>query len=183
MKVLCDIDGVIADSMTPLRVWAWRNYKTLIPASLPEYNPMVGGRPLAAIAGEAMTEPDFIGDCLPMEDGLDMLESLLKADIEVIFATARPAATLESTIEWLSENTWAREPRVYLSGHSDKGCLAEIGDVLIDDSVAQLASWSKTGKPCFLMPRPWNTSMATCWNYIQDPANAAEQILASMENG
>jgi 5'(3')-deoxyribonucleotidase len=158
MVVGVDLDGVVGDQLAGVlpRVAA-RLGLDLTPEDVTEFRLPIGDSDIAEEIKRAQRDPSYILE-MPVFPGAQAMVAALRSHARVIAVTARPAATIAATIDWIERNglefddvVIATEGRKSLHG----------ADVLVDDFVGNIVEFlaASTGNGptrAVLVDRPWN---------------------------
>jgi 5'(3')-deoxyribonucleotidase len=157
-KLVVDVDGVIADQITP--VLKRLNEKdpdlNMTKDQIRKWDqPIKGPKTSTDIKTEienSLCDSQFVFNMGLIPGAKEALIELAKKH-EIIIATTRPSVSNEATQEWLRENgiPFHRYVNMRLLG---KGCVS--GDILIDDNPDNIFAFSAKGRHAFLFDQPWN---------------------------
>jgi 5'(3')-deoxyribonucleotidase len=151
MHFIVDIDGVLAEQVTPmLEILNPQLGLNLTKEDITVYDQKVGDIDIGEWLRRKMTDPDWIVE-LPLipfaAEGVAVLRNIGK----VMIATSRPKLGCWATEEWLTRN------QIFVDGlmfTPNKELLP--GDVLIDDSPQNIIMFGRTEGFGLLFDQPWN---------------------------
>ena len=155
MKIIVDVDGVLADLMTLVVAWVNARYGTHFKRSdIREWNqPLEGtGTDIGTVIAELMLDDTFLLKIPSVEGSIGGMKCL-NCRYHVMLATARPHSATSLTMKWL----WKRDihwKNYVTCVHHPKS--QERGDVLIDDNVDNCLQFAGTGRVAILFDQPWN---------------------------
>ena len=158
MIILCDVDSVVAELMTPWLARYNEDYDDNLTAdnilawSTHEFVKPECGKKIY----DYLNDPDLYVNCPPIEGALDGVNTLKQKGHRVVFVTAATAEGMGAKLKWLCSHGFLdmggkNECPDFIAA-KDKGLLR--GDVMIDDGVHNLDS--AYVKYCILFDQPWN---------------------------
>lgn len=154
-----DIDGVLADQITPLIP----SVKELLGVDLLYSDVTAWDHPLADshIGREilrAMEEPGYVVG-IPVHVGARELLEELAVDYRVLILSARPQNALAETEQWLHEHGLVFDDLIV----SDSTAKSVSGaDVLVDDYVGNIEEFVRnSGGSAILVEQPWNIALSS----------------------
>lgn len=169
--LICDIDGVLADTTSTALDWLNYQFGTRhIPSDIKSWDPVLSLHGDESISfAEWMIahikDPDFHREVKAFPGARDVLQNALLDGWQVYLATARAAETEVLTEQWLD---WNGIPYTHLLHEPDKYKLE--GHLLIEDNLANVLSWNVWFKnkysnlrPALLMDRRYNQSNWLPW--------------------
>lgn len=146
MRILVDIDGVLAEQVSPaLDRYNAAHGANVLRSDIVTYNEPVDNTDIGAIIASV-----DVRDCPLIAGAREAMVQLCRRH-HVMIVTARPVALMEPTEAWLVHN---RIP--YHSWMSTKDKSDAPGDVLIDDYTGHVAAFAAKGKRAILFDQPWN---------------------------
>ena len=172
-----DVDGVIADLVTPLLEQVHQRSGTRFHTEqIRQFDLRQTLGDLWSVGHDILCEPGFAQSLPPYPDALRGVDALRNLG-RVVFVTTPYAASptwSDDRARWLERHANAdRRDIVHLA---DKTVFA--GRLLIDDAPAQLEAWVATGRPAIRVVRPWNREApghpADSWDAI---VGVAERLL------
>lgn len=163
MKVLVDLDGVVADlhakwyavwnaetgdDLTTDKVVTWDTHRYTNPRD-PKH------------LYEIICRPGFFDDLAPLPGAVSGVLALAE-EHRIEFCTATPCAdAARAKIDWVGRYfPELGPPQNIVTLTHDKAAVA--GDLLIDDSPKNLIAWTETGRPAIGIDWPWNRT-TPCW--------------------
>ncbi len=151
MRVLFDLDGVLADLVTPLsKKFDFR--KEDVTAF--NFNDCLGKIKASKIYQE-MARPGFCAELQPMEGALSVLKEVQEQGHEIVFVTAPFPYSRTWSFDrmlWLKREFREIDAPVILTDRKD----LVSGDLLVEDRVKNLAAFKETGRKGLLIDQPWN---------------------------
>ena len=192
MQLLIDIDGVIADQVTPvLKKLNQQLGLSVTREQIRTWDEPIGPTDIKTEIEAALLDPEFV---LTMDliDGAREALAMLARSHQITIATNRaPEATLP-TKQWLARNSipYSNYINTAVSG---KGKL--VGDVLVDDYPGNALDFSNSGMLAILFGQPWNTGdesanagiadgrmvRAQNWGHVVEIINSTNSRLAADE--
>lgn len=151
MRVLFDVDGVLADLVTPLAE-KFDFKKEDVTAF--NFNDCLGKIKASKIYQE-MARPGFCAELQAMKEALAVLKEVQELGHEIVFVTAPfPYSRTWSfdRVLWLKREFRDIDAPVVLTDHKD----LVAGDVLIDDKLANYNQFEAIGRRALLIDQPWN---------------------------
>lgn len=141
-KLIVDIDGVLADTVTP--ALAWFNYQhgtCYLPTDIDHYNPdLLTGDGIISFADwmvAHLKDPDFHREVKALPGSRLVLEDAMLDQWEITLATARAPDAEVLTSQWLE---WNQIPYDILVHQPEKHLLT--GDLLIEDNLDNVLQWN-----------------------------------------
>lgn len=178
-RILIDMDGVIADFVSPsLKAAA-------IPLSHDECLcwDYFGGFMTEAEFWAAIESVDGFWDSLkPYEWAYELVERCRRtAPVYFCSAPARHKSCAGAKIEWLRENSFlkGKEDHFILTPH--KHLLANPGTVLIDDGQHNIGAFRKAGGQAIMFPMPWNNFASSDAVFPSEKLFAVSDLLTDIE--
>lgn len=158
MKIIFDVDNVLADSMSCFCRKASKCLHSTISKSAIKTHKIVGSIPLPP--GEIFELQDQVWkewtSLPPTEDDLDRkLRILRNSGFRVIVATSRPKRLTDCVVKWLRKMNIDYDSFYSLGPSKTK---SEIhADALVDDAPEQIREFVRMGRTGFICNQPWNT--------------------------
>ena len=152
-----DVDGVVADLVSALLDQIHlRSGKRFVVEQVRQFDLRSTLGDLWSLGHDILREPGFARSLLPYPNAIDGVHTLRKV-ARVVFVTTPYAASptwSDDRARWLESHLGAvRRDIVHLEDKTVFG-----GQLLIDDSPAQLEAWVATGRPAIRVVQPWNQS-------------------------
>jgi len=157
MRILMDIDGVLADQVeAALPVINARYGLELTREDIREYDQVIelpdgSTTTFGTEIGPLMHSRAFVVGMRMIEGAVRGVHELGKACSETFLATSRPEAAADATQEWLSRYNLSAYLPLYIDNKA-----AVPGDILIDDAPHQVEAWAATGRLAIVFDQPWN---------------------------
>lgn len=167
MRIAVDVDGVLADHLTPFvtDLEAETGFE-LRPEELDTWDlPLPGGETdLLTAVTRRLADPSYIRRAPVVDGAVEGVERLRERDHEVVVTTHRPAHTHSVTREWLADNDIPYDE--YLDDvPENKG---EVGaDLLVDDYHGNVRDAIDAGWAGLLFRQPWNRLYAAEFDHRQ----------------
>jgi len=172
VKILVDVDGVLAETVSPAVRWVnWKYGTKFRKSDIREYDqPLKGtGTDIGAVLRILMRDAAFVRDLHSVPHAPWALQSWIRSH-RIVIATSRPSCVDQVTRRWLGRRgIWYNE---YVNTEGKSKSALE-GDVLIDDCAANCQEFVATGRPAILFDQPWNRNApvypwerihrALCW--------------------
>lgn len=161
--LVCDIDGVLADTVSTALTWFNYQFGTRhIPADIKEWNPSlrINAHETIAMADwmvASIKDPDFHRDVKPFPGVRMVLEDAILDGWTIQLATARAPETQVLTEQWLA---WNSIPYDSLAHESEKHILP--GNLLIEDNLENVLKWINNPpllRPALLVDTTYNQSV------------------------
>jgi len=157
MKIMFDVDNVLADSMTCWCKKASQYSKSAVSKNDVRSHKIVGSVPIPPskifeLQDQVWKEWESLP---PTESDLDRkLEILRENGFEIYIATSRPKRLTDFVLQWLDKM------KIYYDSFHSLGprqLKAKIGaDALVDDAPEQIQEFVRTGRVGFIYNQPWN---------------------------
>ena len=147
MRILVDIDGVLAEQVPPaLARYNAAQGTVYTKADIVTYNEPIGDTDISALIAAVDVEH------MPVVRGARAAMKTLTEKHRVILVTARPGALMLATERWMMKH----DIPFYgaLTGIKDKARV--VGDILIDDYTGHVNAFGVTGRKAILFDQPWN---------------------------
>ena len=155
MKILVDVDGVLAETVSPAVRWVnWKYGTKFRKSDIREYDqPLKGtGTDIGAVLRILMRDAAFVRD-LHSVPHAPWAMGVLMVSHQLTIATSRPSCVDQVTRRWLGRRgIWYNE---YVNTEGKSKSALE-GDVLIDDCAANCQEFALTGRPAILFTQPCN---------------------------
>jgi 5'-nucleotidase len=171
MRILCDMDNVVADLMEMALEELHFRYE--VNKSIDEVTDYkienCLGKENWDLIQKILQEPGFYSHLPVTPDAYQGLCQLKDLGHEIIFVTATPDncfTAVHEKITWVRNTLGLNLPVVSVSA----GCPKTVvnGDLLIDDCLDNIKDWVESGKKAILFDQPWNTNveqMIRLWGY------------------
>lgn len=168
MRILVDIDGVLADQVeAALPVINARYGLELTREDIKEYDQVVlpwddeEGETIGTELAPLMHSRAFVAGMRRISGAADSLESLAwpfdeygRYDVSIV--TSRPEEARQATRMWLWQMRFIYHGDLVFT--DDKASLD--GDILIDDAPHHILAWAATGRLAIVFDQPWNREVA-----------------------
>ena len=155
MKILVDVDGVLADAAKPALAWVNQQYGTKLRVScLRQYNQALKGTDtdIGEVLRTLMEDEGFVRHLSMIFYAKWAMWALYEFH-RLTIITMRPTCADHLTKWWLYRKRIPYAEYVNCEGRSKSDF---DGDVLIDDSEANCMEFAATGRPAILFDQPWN---------------------------
>jgi len=155
MKLLVDVDGVLADLIPLVVAWVNDRYMTQFrPSFVREWNQLFPftGTDVGEVVEYIMLWSDLLLKIRSIKHSRWGM-AMLAVEHDITIATARPFSAFAATQEWLRRRQihYDQFVKCFGSSKADVG-----GDVLIDDNVDNCLAFAATGRTAILFSQPWN---------------------------
>jgi len=153
MKLVVDVDGVLADQVSPVLARLNSEYGLNVTRDqIRTWNEPIADTDIKTAIESAQLDADFILAMKPIEGAREaMLE--LANEHEITVATDRGPLAEDATVVWLKNNGIPYNRYV---GTSQLGKGAIAGDILIDDYPRNVLRFIENGGLAILFDQPWN---------------------------
>lgn len=161
MKIAVDVDGVLADHVSPVlsQLRAEHDEFAKVKSEMTHWDeplPELDTSLKPAIEA-AESEPAFVRSMPPVEGAIEGATELANRGYELIIVTARPESILPATYEWLEANDIPHRREESLSTRGEMKTIAD-AEILIDDFPGHIRDFAAAGKDAILFVQPWNKS-------------------------
>ncbi len=167
-SIAVDIDGVIADQVPHVLALAEAKIGVRMTKSdVTEWDTRIGGIPFDKLIASYLLDPKFVLS-MPVVPGAAKALDAIRKDYKILFASTRPVATENETIEWLhSTLPWVNSSDFVNTMATGKSKLAT--DYLIDDYIPNLKGFVQHDdeKMGILMAQPWNRQVEDIKDLLQ----------------
>lgn len=155
MKILIDVDGVLADQVPPVleRFNADYGYEYK-KEDIQKWDEEIGHTDIKTEIESALLKEDFIMKMKPILGAVQAINYLSRRN-EIIIATNRDPSTDEYTKKWLEEQNI---PFHAFVNTNERGKGKLVGDVLVDDYDGNVRAFAESGKTAILFSQPWNSN-------------------------
>ena len=153
MHLLIDVDGVLADQVTPvLKKINSRYGLNLTKEDIRRWDQAIGPTDIKTEIEASQLDPEFVLKMEPIEGALIAVAELSRGHT-ITIATNRAVEASEPTKQWLALHSIPYDDFLN-TGIAGKG--AQAGDVLIDDYPVSVLDFSSEGKFAIVFTQPWN---------------------------
>lgn len=167
MRIAVDVDGVLADHLTPFvtELEAETGFE-LRPEELATWDlPLPDGETdLLTAVTRRLADPAYLRRAPTVDGAIEGVERLRDRDHEIVVATHRPAHTHSATREWLADNG-IRYDEYLEDVPENKGAIE--ADLLVDDYHGNVRDAVDAGRAGLLFRRPWNRLYAAEFDHRQ----------------
>ena len=157
MKIMFDVDNVLADSMTCWCKKASQFLKSPITKNDVRSHKIVGSVPIPPrkifeLQDQVWKEWESLP---PTESDLDRKLKILKENgFEIYIATSRPKRLTDCVLQWLNKMKIYYDIFYSLGPRQSKTKIS--ADALVDDAPEQIREFVRTGRVGFIYNQPWN---------------------------
>lgn len=157
--IICDVDGVAADLLTP---WLGRYNKdyndNVKPSDIKEWGTHVFLKPECGLKFyDYLEDPTLYDEVLPNEDCLNFCNEMRGVGWRIVFATVTPISCFGIKYKWLVKHKFLADDQLEdFVEIKDKTLLRGAADILIDDGIHNTHPWYTAGRTPILYRQPYN---------------------------
>lgn len=153
MRIIVDVDGVLADQVSPVLERLNERYGlSVTKEEIRRWDEPIADTDIKTEIEKSHLDPDFVRSMRPLEDACAAMKELARR-YEVIIATNRAPSADAATRQWLASNGI---PYAEYINTSKSGKERVSGDVLIDDYPGNVLRFAASGGVGILFEQPWN---------------------------
>lgn len=153
MKLVVDVDGVIADQVSPVLERLNKIYRLNVTKDqIKRWDEPIADTDIKTEIEKSLLDKKFVLSLKLIDNAREALNQLAE-EHEIIIATNRAPVVDQVTQEWLKKNGIPYHHYVNTST-SGKGTI--VGDILIDDYPGNVLEFSAKGRLGILFEQPWN---------------------------
>lgn len=153
MKIAVDVDGVIADQISPVLKRLNAKYRLIVTrADIRHWDEPIADTDIKTEIETSLLNSQFILGMNLIRGARSALVKLARKHI-IIIATHRPLVSDQATQAWLHKKGI---PYHHYVNTSTQGKASLSSDILIDDYAGNVVAFSARGRHAILFDQPWN---------------------------